>query len=210
MPLSISYILDLQHFKTADAMISVLKSIPQHRLDLIELRAKTLSTREQFQLALQCRDVVDGPELIVNDDPALAVACEADGVHLGQDDLPAEAALNLIGDAMTLGVSVHTEAEMAQAVADGVSYVACGSVFDTKTKDNVYGIIGVDGLVDRVRWAGSRVPVTAIGGIEPKNVEKLSSTGIKMIWVGAGISLAKKPAEAIETLWNKVGRPDSD
>ncbi len=107
---------------------------------------------------------------IVNDRVDLALAVGADGVHLGQDDLPARVARRLLRPGMILGVSTHSVAQARAAQADGADYVAVGSMFATRSKAD-FELVGPD-LLRKLRGE-IRVPLIGIGGITPDNVQEV-------------------------------------
>ena len=122
--------------------------------------------------------------IIVNDRIDVALAAGAHGVHVGQSDLPCTAVRRLVGSAMIVGVSVSTAAEAQRAARDGADYVGAGAVFATPTKESSEAI-GVDGLCTVV--AGSPVPVVAIGGIKPENVDDVMASGCAGVAVVSGM-----------------------
>lgn len=153
---------------------------------LIQLRAKNLSSGPFQELAdalVACAHQA-GARLIVNDRADIAALSGADGVHVGQDDLsPAEVRL-VIGGNATVGLSTHTDAQIAGAVAQPVSYIAMGPVFGTHTKETGYTAVGVD-LVGRaaavVHAAG--LPLVAIGGITRLNAASVLEAGADSVAV---------------------------
>ena len=116
-----------------------------------------------------------GIPFIVNDNVEIAVACGADGIHVGQEDMAADEVRRLIGEEMILGVSVHTVEEARQAVADGADYLGLGAVFPTTTKTDVEQM--PNNLLREICDAVD-VPVVAIGGINRNNIKSLSGSGV--------------------------------
>jgi len=157
---------------------------------MIQLRDKSSPSGRLLPLAEQlharCRDA--GAIFIVNDRVDLAVAVGADGVHLGQDDLPARVARPLLRPGMILGVSTHSVEQARQAQADGADYVAVGSMFPTRSKPD-FELVG-PALVRALR-PEIRVPLVGIGGITPDNVGeviRVGADGIVVISVVCGVS----------------------
>jgi thiamine-phosphate pyrophosphorylase len=163
---------------------------------LVQLREKTMPPVELLPLAQalrrRCREA--GALFIVNDRVDLALAVEADGAHVGQDDLPAREARRLLPPPMILGVSTHNPDQARRARNDGADYVAVGSMFPTGSKIG-YDLVGPE-LVRRVR-ADISVPLVAIGGITPDNVGQVIEAGADAVAVISAIGSARDPAAAV-------------
>ena len=165
----------------------------------VQLREKGPDEAAFFQEAKEIRTLCRryGVPFIVNDNVDIALACGADGVHVGQEDMNAGEVRRRVGDAMILGVSVHTAEEARQAVRDGADYLGLGAVFPTNTKTDVeqmpyetlQAICGVAG-----------VPVVAIGGINQDNLLRLSGSGVD----GVALVSAIFSAEDIEGTCRKL------
>jgi len=162
---------------------------------LVQLRDKTLPMAELLPLAreLQARCRAAGARFIVNDRADLALAADADGLHVGQDDLPAPAARRLLRPGMTLGVSTHDEPQARQAFADGADYVAVGSMFPTGSKVS-FQLVG-PALLRRVRPL-IPVPLVAIGGITETNIGEVIRAGADAVAVISAVCAAPDPAAA--------------
>ena len=162
---------------------------------LVQLREKNLPPVELYPLALElrrrCREA--GCLFIVNDRVDLALAVEADGVHVGQDDLPAREARRLLRPGMLLGVSTHDEIQARRARDDGADYVAVGSMFPTGSKPG-FQLVGPE-LVRRVR-PDIAVPLVAIGGITVDNVAEIVRAGADAVAVISAVCGAPDPAAA--------------
>ena len=146
---------------------------------LIQLRAKRLAPRDFYRAAEAALRVARerGARLIINDRADIALALGADGVHLGQDDLPPEAARRLLGDEAIIGFSTHSVEQAVAAARGPLSYLAIGPIFATQTKENPDPVVGLDGL-RRVREAlGADVPLAAIGGITRANARAVWQAG---------------------------------
>lgn len=135
----------------------------------VQLRAKEATTREMLALAGELRRLTrqGNVPLIINDRMDVAVAADADGVHLGPDDMPVHLARRWLGSRRIIGFSAGTVEEARQAEADGADYLGVGSVFGTASKRDAGDPIGVEGLRAIVRAV--RIPVVAIGGITTAN-----------------------------------------
>ena len=162
---------------------------------LVQLRDKTMPLHDLYPAAraLQRRCREAGCLFIVNDRVDLALALEADGVHVGQDDLPAREARRLLRPGMILGVSTHDESQARRARDDGADYVAVGSMFPTGSKSG-FRLVGPD-LVRRVR-PEIRVPLVAIGGITLDNVAEVIRAGADAVAVISAVCAAADPAVA--------------
>ena len=183
---------------------------------IIQFREKNMSTKRMFEIARRLRKMTDeyGATFIVNDRVDLALAVGADGVHVGQDDLPAEVVREIFDG--IIGVSAHTvdEAKRAERFAD---YLGVGPVFGTKTKKDAKEPIGVEGLREIVLSVS--IPVVAIGGINRNNVLEVLKAGVAGVAVISAIAGAKDPKEEAKRLVEIVesyfssstsGRSDSD
>ena len=128
---------------------------------------------------------------IVNDNVDIAIACNADGVHVGQEDMQAWDVRNRVGDAMIIGVSAHSVEEAQEAVRNGADYLGVGAMFSTSTKADV-SVLPVDTL--KAICAAVEIPVVAIGGINKQNLMTLAGTGVD----GVALVSAIFSAEDIE------------
>jgi thiamine-phosphate pyrophosphorylase len=160
---------------------------------LIQLREKVLSTLDFYHQAEAALQVARerGVKIIINDRVDIVLALKADGVHLGQDDLPPAAARRILGPDVIIGFSTHTPEQALLAAKMPVDYVAIGPIFPTSTKQTSNPTVGIDGL-RQVRQAIGTVPIVAIGGITLENSEAVLSAGadavsvIRDIWIPAG------------------------
>jgi thiamine-phosphate pyrophosphorylase len=165
--------------------------------DVLQVRIKPGTADEVLRVARMARRVCDaaGILLFVNDRIDLALAARADGVHLGQTDLPLAQARALVGDRLMIGVSTHDLAQMERACAGAPDYAAFGPVFATTTKANPDPVVGVEGLAAAVRVAGD-VPVVAIGGITPRECNAVFEAGAAAICAIRSVNGAADVGEA--------------
>ena len=165
--------------------------------DIVQLREKDLGRRVIERSAGTFRRLCDtyGVLFIVNDDPDLARACDADGVHLGQHDVAVAEARRVLGSDALIGLSTH-DAEQVEA-AEGVEYISVGPVWETPTKAGRPAV----GL-ELVRHAANkaRVPFFAIGGIDPSNAREVVEAGAERLCVVRAIRDAEDPAAAAAEL----------
>jgi thiamine-phosphate pyrophosphorylase len=145
---------------------------------LIQLREKNLPTLEFYRQAKAALTVARqrGARVIVNDRVDIALALGADGVHLGQDDLPPEAARRLLGEPAIIGFSTHNADQARQAIKLPVNYLAIGPIFRTRTKANPSPEVGLDGL-RAVRQIVGSLALVAIGGITEFNAQEVIEAG---------------------------------
>jgi len=143
---------------------------------IIQYREKEKSTKEMVEEALRIRELCVGRALfLVNDRVDVALAVGADGVHIGQDDMPYEAARRLLGDDRIIGVTVHDVGEAVEAERSGADYVGLSPIFETGTKKDAGRACGVS-MVRRVRERVS-LPIVAIGGINKENAAAVIRAG---------------------------------
>lgn len=145
--------------------------------DVVQLRMKSADGGKMLELAKEIQAVANqyNKFFIVNDRIDVAMLASADGVHLGQSDIPVREARRLVGDEMIIGVSVHNVEEAVRAVEDGADYLGVGSVFTTSTKPDAEQGLGLDVIID-IKEAVD-VPVVAIGGINKGNILDVMHAG---------------------------------
>ncbi|MGF7048187.1 thiamine-phosphate pyrophosphorylase [Paenibacillus sp. DS2015] len=132
---------------------------------------------------------------IVNDDIDLAIALDADGVHVGQDDEPASSIRERIGYHKIIGVSAHTLEEAQQAIQDGAHYLGVGPIFPTRSKDDAGEVLGTT-LIRELRQQGISIPLVGIGGISIDNAASIIAAGADGVSVISAIAGAKSIKEA--------------
>lgn len=179
----------------------------------VQLREKHLSPREFYAEAVEAVRIAHlrGARVIVNDRADVALAAGADGVHLGQDDLPPAAARALLGEEAIIGFSTH-DLEQARAAAGlPINYLAIGPVYRTASKENPDPVVGLEG-VRQVRAAIGRLPLVAIGGMTPENACQVLEAGADSVAVISSLIAAGDPSATtlltrdFLSLLNSVGR----
>jgi thiamine-phosphate pyrophosphorylase len=152
--------------------------------NLIQLREKNLTPGEFFKQVEQALHIARhrNVRIVVNDRVDIALALRVDGVHLGQQDFPADAARRLLGDRAIIGVSTHTLEQARQASRLPVNYLAIGPIFATSSKTNSESVVGLDGLRN-VRDAIGDFPLVAIGGISRENALAVLESGADAVAV---------------------------
>ena len=177
-------------YPLTDVQLSGLSHAEQVRLlseggaFLIQLREKRMPALEFYEQAKAALTVAaqNGVELIINDRVDMALALGAHGVHLGQDDMPVEAARRLLGEEAIIGYSTHNVQQAVSALKLPVDYIAIGPIFQTSTKTDTSPVFGLDGL-RAVRRAIGDFPLVAIGGITQANASELIEAGADSVAV---------------------------
>ena len=168
---------------------------------VVQIREKTAETLDFYNLALKVKEITTkyNVPLIINDRVDVALAIDAEGVHVGQSDMPCDVTRKLIGEDKILGVSAATIDEAIKAEKDGADYIGTGAVFPTATKDDAPSITKQDlnDVVDSIN-----IPVVAIGGITLENASQLKDTGIAGLSVVSAIMSAENPKKASQDLLN--------
>jgi thiamine-phosphate pyrophosphorylase len=210
--LSVYVILD-GRFTRGRGHLQVLAEAIRGGATCIQLREKDLSAREFYALAGQIREQTEKNDIlfIVNDRLDVALAVGADGVHLGQHDLPAKAARHIMPPGMLLGITVRNEQQAVQAQADGASYLGAGSVYATSTKTDTGKPMGLANLSTICRRIA--VPVVGIGGINAVNAGDVIGAGAAGVAVVSSVVSAADVAGAAREIASAVAaarcsRPD--
>lgn len=184
---------------TDEEFLNIIEEAINGGTTIVQLREKTASTKDFYQLALKVKEITSRHDvpLLINDRIDIAIAVDSDGVHIGQDDMPAEIARKIIGEDKILGVSASTVAEAKKAEEDGADYIGSGAVFPTSTKDDADSV-SIEDLKEIV--SSIDIPVVAIGGITLENASLLNDTGIAGFSVVSAIMSADNPKEASQKL----------
>ncbi|MDR3181527.1 MAG: thiamine phosphate synthase [Planctomycetaceae bacterium] len=186
---------------------SLAKQLVDGGVNIIQLRDKTADERTLLSRSRILREIIGEKDVLfmMNDRPDLAVLAQADGVHVGQDELPAAAVRQIVGSRMFVGVSTHNIVQARQAVADGADYIGAGPVFESATKE-FSEPAGLEFL--REIAAEIALPAFAIGGITLSNAEEVLSTGIMRLAVSSAVIESENPqetAEAFQRIFEKNG-----
>ncbi|MDY6913856.1 MAG: thiamine phosphate synthase [Planctomycetota bacterium] len=171
--------------------------------EALQLREKNVSDAQQLALAAELRGLTDetGRIFIINDRPDIAAIVGADGVHLGQHDLPVAEARRLLRPGAIVGRSTHTIEQARAAVNEGADYIAVGPMFETRTKD-AGPVVGPELLAQAAKEI--KRPLVPIGGITAKNIGQLVAAGAKRAAVSSAICCATNPQAAAQTIHKAI------
>lgn len=179
------------------SIYEVLGELIKGGIKIVQLRQKKVSKQILYKQALEFRKITKKNNvcLIINDHIDIALAVEADGVHLGQDDLPCIAARK-ISPELIIGVSTHNKDEIIRAESDGASYINIGPIFSTKTKE-----VGIDPLgIGYLKNTVTKLPFSVMGGIKENNIKEVLRCGAKNIAMVTELTLADNIIEKTEKL----------
>ena len=189
------YLVTDRRNKTAEEFLNIIEEAIKGGTTIVQLREKTASTKEFYDLALKVKEITSryGVPLLINDRIDIALAVGSEGVHIGQDDMPADIAREIIGEDKILGVSASTVEEAKKAEIDSADYIGSGAVFPTATKDDADSVSKEElkEIADSID-----IPVVAIGGITIENAHTLKGSGIAGFSVVSAIMSAEDPKEA--------------
>jgi thiamine-phosphate pyrophosphorylase len=209
--------IDLRLYALTDATLSrgrshsdVIAAAIRGGATIIQYREKSANTRKMIEEARILLDLCRKHKVpfIVNDRLDVAMVVDADGVHVGQDDMPASLARKLIGEQKILGVSAENEEQARQAIADGADYLGAGAVFITATKSDAGNPIGLDGVERIVRM--SQVPVVGIGGINASNaagVIRAGAAGVAVVSAIVNADDVEVAARELKQIVTEAGVP---
>ncbi len=189
--------------ESAEKFATTVKPLIESGVDVIQLRDKQATDRVLLSRAKQLRELTrDTPTLfIMNDRPDLAVLSDADGVHVGQDELSVAEVRRIVGPERLIGVSTHNLLQAKEAVLAGANYLGCGPTFasQTKTFDQFAGLNFLRQVAAEIS-----LPAFAIGGINLANVAEVRAAGFSRIAVSAAVTQANDPAGAVKELKQRL------
>ena len=202
--LFLTLITDRNHCK--QPFIDTIRLALKGGVKTVQLREKGLATHELYSLACELRKITSDfkANLIINDRVDIALAVEADGVHLGWQSLPLDIVRKLVGFEKLIGVSTHNRQEAIQARNYGADYITFGPIFETPSKAGLLKPTGVDGIQKLKNEID--LPIVALGGINEKNVETVLNGGADGIAVISSIMQAENPEDAAKCLCRKILR----
>ena len=197
------YVVITESFCAGRRADDVLKAALDAGVRLVQFREKEGTDRELFDRARRFREMTEqaGALLIVDDRLDLALAVNADGVHLGQDDLPVSAARRITSD-LIIGASTHNLREALAAQANGASYVNIGPLFSTQTKAVFTGAVGLDMITQVVPHL--IIPWTVMGGITLENIDAVLERGASVVAVVTAVTAAADAHSAARALRDRI------
>ncbi|EIE5866295.1 MULTISPECIES: thiamine phosphate synthase [Vibrio] len=178
----------------------VVRKAVEGGVTMVQVREKHGDVRAFIERAQAVKDILKDTNvpLIINDRVDVALAVDADGVHLGHSDMPATIARELIGPNKILGLSIENEEQLAEADSLPIDYIGLSAIFATPTKTNTKKFWGIDGL--KMALETTSLPIVAIGGINESNIPQLSATGVHGLALVSAICHAEDPKAASEYL----------
>lgn len=203
--LAVYFILGSQNVKDKDPLF-VLEEALKGGISCFQFREKGYSTKsesEKYDLARQMQKLCHQYRVpfFVNDDLELAINLNADGIHVGQDDIPVNQIREIAPETMKIGLSTTSVEEAIEAARLGVDYIGVGPIFPTMTKSDAKAPISLSGI-QKIRNAVSDIPIVAIGGIELTDVVSVRKAGADGVAVISAISLADEPQLAAQAFVN--------
>ncbi|MHC0045585.1 thiamine phosphate synthase [Vibrio campbellii] len=178
----------------------VVRKAVEGGVTMVQVREKHGDVRAFIERAQAVKDILKDTDvpLIINDRVDVALVVDADGVHLGQSDMPATIARELIGPNKILGLSIENEEQLTEADSLPIDYIGLSAIFATPTKTNTKKHWGIDGL--KMALETTSLPIVAIGGINESNIPQLSATGVHGLALVSAICHAEDPKAASEYL----------
>lgn len=178
-----------------DILLKKVEEAVKGGVTLVQLREKTSDGGHFLKKAVKLKQLLDRYEipLIINDRIDVALAADAAGVHIGQNDLPLTAVRKIVPASMIVGVSTATVAEAKQAEMDGADYVGIGAIFPTKSKADAKLLPA--GMLERIMQS-IQIPAVAIGGITLENIKELRGKGLAGAAIVSGLMRAEEPYQA--------------
>ncbi len=176
------YAITAEKFSCGRDNISIVNEMIKGGVSIIQYREKENKTnREKYQECKKIRELTEsaGITFIVNDQVDIALLVNADGIHIGQDDLPLKEVRCLMGNEKIIGLSTHSPEQAQKALADGADYIGAGPIYTTRTKNNVCPAVGLEYLEYVVK--NIDLPFVAIGGIKKHNIKEVISRGATTI-----------------------------
>lgn len=190
------------------APVKILQEAVAGGITMFQFREKgsgSLSNKAKFNLGRRLQKIchANGVPFIVNDDIDLAIALDADGIHVGQEDTPAKALRQLLGENKIIGVSAHTLEEAKQAITDGADYLGVGPIYPTSSKDDARAVQGTQ-IINELRSSGITIPLVGIGGITLHNAAPVMAAGADGISIISAIAGAEDIPTTVRAFVNEV------
>lgn len=184
--------------------VEVVGEMLEAGVKIIQYREKHKTERQKYRDCLRLRELTKsaGAVFIVNDDIDIAIAVKADGVHIGQDDMPIEIVRSLVGKTAIIGLSTHCPEQARDAVKRGADYIGVGPIYSTKTKENVCAPVGIEYLDYIVK--NIDIPFVVIGGIKLHNIDEALTHGAKCLALVTEIVGAPNIKDRISEIMERV------
>ncbi len=197
------YLVTDEHLETA-SLLHIVEQAIFGGVTMVQLREKGNDVQHFIAKGLALKELVTplGIPLIINDRVDVALAVEADGVHLGQSDMPVHFARQLLGPNKLIGLSVENEAQLLESARLPIDYIGLSAIFASQTKRDTLREWGIAGLQRAV--AQSELPVVAIGGIDQRNITEVAATGAAGIALVSAICHAEDPKLAALQLCDRI------
>ncbi|RBQ23872.1 Thiamine-phosphate synthase [Candidatus Methanobinarius endosymbioticus] len=192
------YLVTNRKNKSKEEFLKIVEESILGGVTVVQLREKETSTGEFYKIALKLKKLTSkyNIPLIINDRLDIALAIDADGVHVGQSDMPANIVRNMIGKDKILGVSAAKVSDAIEAEKNGADYIGSGAIFPTQTKNaNCINLSYLKEIIDSVN-----IPVVAIGGLSQENISSLSGVNLKGISVVSAIMDSENPKKSSKNL----------
>lgn len=198
------YLVTDRSFSAGRTTEEIVRKAVEGGVSVVQLREKELETRAFYEEGLKIREMLKqaGVALLINDRIDVALALDADGVHLGRDDMPPREARRLLGPDKVIGLSVNTLDHVREESAAYADYLAISPVFFTGTKANITEPWGLAGVA--AARAATGLPLCAIGGVGAHNARDVVRAGADFIAVVTAIAAAPDPCAAAEELVNEI------
>jgi thiamine-phosphate pyrophosphorylase len=192
---------------SSDSFAQLVQDLVEAGVDVLQLRDKQLPDRDLVARARMLRQLTRGSDtlFVVNDRPDIAVLSDADGVHVGQDELTVADCRTIVGSNRLVGVSTHSLGQARQAILDGADYIGCGPTFPSQTKA-FEDFPGLDFL--RAVQAEVHIPAFAIGGINRENLACVLEAGFYRVAVSGAVTTSTGPVAAARSLRQTLRRID--
>lgn len=197
------YPVTCERLSSGRSNLEVLKAVIQGGARIIQLREKEYSGKKIYDLALKFREITTkaGVLLIINDHVEIAMAVEADGVHLGQDDFPLYAARKIAPE-LLIGASTHSLKEAIRAQKEGADYINIGPIFPTGTKEGIERFLGPEAIA--AISPEIDVPFTVMGGISASNIDQVLTNGARRVAMVTAITQTPDIAAQVRSLREKI------
>ena len=199
------YCITGEKYSLGRSTVKVTEEMLKAGVKIIQYREKHKTKKQKYADCAELRRLtkIAGATFIVNDDIDIAMSVNADGAHIGQDDMPIEAARSLLGEDMIIGLSTHSPRQAMDAAGRGADYIGVGPIYPTKTKENVCAPVGIEYLDYVV--GNMDIPFVVIGGIKLHNIDEVLKHGAKCAALVTEIVGAPDIKSRIDEIMEKFG-----